>query len=652
VTGIGLAFTLLGASLLGYEITARAWTSGGERAPRLAERALYASLIGSCVWLASTWALALLHLLDRRVLIGRGVVMAIVALALLAKRLGGADLRRNITVPRGPVIGCIVVLLPLLVWIDFSLWRGFVTPPASIDALSHHLPKAVLFAREHGYDALREVRFILSWRPSNYELLLADAIVLEGSDRATEWISTYFYAAFVLSALGLAERWSGGGVATLLATALLVGGVPVALLHSTDYKNDVMAAYFSTAAIVALDRWLNQRDLRAAVLAIAALVAAAGTKQPSAILAALAIPLLAWPLLRREVSPTRLFLTRIGAFSVAALLLLGGVAYVTRLRDRAATVIESTDTASYTERTYGHWSNVWKAPYVLIAQSFSPDSTRVSVPWSRNPWLWQRFSVYYSELGIPFSVCALAFPACIVFFRRRAIGQLATSAAALLAFVAILPFDSSPIGRYLVGLPRFALTIVPVVFAWTALPFVAWLEKHRRWAAQTLIIAAAGFFVWYGFRNAVYDEFAPLDYVVWARSHPDTRLPPLGRGRAPAVLDEAAGPRDHVAFHGGVSSLLYLTYGASLQRHVTLIPPGRGAPAIDDRVKWVVVDRSGNLIWGNENLRDFSDAHLVGRGKPTEEDLRVLRALMGDSRFAVEYWRPGALQAVFRRKTE
>lgn len=644
MSGFALGVTMLATLLVGYELTRRCWKDDLQ----WGERAAFAWAGGTLLWLATTWTLALLHQLDRGVLLARMALLAITALALSFARLRSAS-RSNLQLDGKRIALLALPLLPVAAWIEFSLWRGAVTPPASIDALAYHLPRAVMFVRAHGYDALRVVRFFLSWRPANYELLLADALAMAGNDNTSEFISTFFYVGFAVSAIALAQRWRARGVLASLTAGLLTAGVPVALLHATDYKNDVMAAFFVTIAIVALDRWLSDHDVRAFAMAVAALAAAAGTKTPCALVAALTTPLLLWPWRRVRIS--RAAVAAIAALSLASVLLLGGTAYISRVLDRKAPAPAAAETPEYAERTYGHYANLWKAPYLLIAQSFSTDDARLKMPWADAPWAWARYELYYSELGIPFALCAIAFPFALILRRRQAAAsQYATTALALLSFAAILPFDGPPIGRYLLGLPRFALTIVPVVFAWTAAPFADWLESRHRVAAYALVLVAAISFSIYAIQNAAHDVFAPFQYVLFASEHPGMRLPVIGRGRAAAVLDEVAGPRDRVAFDGGVSAFLHLTYGAALQRDVTLIPRGDSAPQIDDDAQWVVIDRAWNVIWGNRELRDLSNTALIGRGQATKEDERVLRAMLADRRFAVEYANPRLMQFVFKRK--
>jgi hypothetical protein len=637
VSGAGLAATLAASFLLGHELSRRFWKD----ALGWGERALVVALTGWALWLASTWALALLHLLTRPVLIGRTAIMGAAGLALLLMRLRSVEWREiTISMPVVSAIAIALVVVPLFIWTDFSFWRGAVTPPASIDALSYHLPKAVLFARAEGYEALRDVRFLIGWRPCNYELLLADAIVMDGTDSATEWISTCFYLSFVLAAIALAQRWNGRGLFASLTAALLTAGVPVALLHATDYKNDVMAAFFGIASLVMLGRWLTERDSRALALAIVAIACAAGTKTPGAIFAALAIPFIVW----------RARLVRTAVVGIVVFVLLGGMAYVTRLADRSFTIIEGTAPASYSALSFGHFENLWKGPYVLIAESFEKNPSLVHVPWSSRPWLWQRYELYYSELGIAFSLCAIALPF-MIWRGWRDREKSAMTALAFLAFAAILPFDSLPAGRYLLGLPRVALTIVPVVFAWTAVPLAAWLERRKRTdVALAVVLALSASFVWYAAQNAMHDSFAPFEFVIDASEHPGTRLPPIGHLRAAAVLDQTAGPADVVAFDGGVSSQLHLAYGARLTRPVHLIPPGTGAPSIPADAQWVVVDRVWNLVWGNEQMRDLGSPEFLRRGKPTEEDLRVMRAMLADKRFEPAFLNLATMQGVFRRR--
>lgn len=629
-----LAITIVAAVIAGCEISSRLWRDSLSAA----ERFVAAMLFGSLLWLASIWLLSVTSLMTRPLLILRTTgFVALAVLAVLARLHG-----RQIALDRYAF-----ALLPLITWIAFALWRGFVTPPASLDALSYHLPKAVVFAREHGYSAMRDLRFMLSWRPPNYELLLADALLLDGSDRVTEWISTFFYLSFVASAVVLGQRWWKPNWTTAVVTALLAGGVPVALLHSADYKNDVMGAFFMAASLLFLGRWWSDTDVRDLSVCCLALAAAAGTKMHGAIFAAVALPMLCWPFVRGSIHLRKALPVLAATFVIA--LLLGPLAYLTRIGDRFRPTVEAAQPVNYGQTTYGQWSNLWKGPYVLIVENFSLQSDRLTVPWSAEPWLWQRYELYYSELGVAFAVCALVMP--FVIWRRRegrANERFAGIVVTLIAWLAILPFGSRPVGTFLILLPRFSLFIVPVVFA-CAVGAIA-----ERWPRTMPLLVGVALlqFSLYAYENAERDTFAPLDYVIYASQHPTKRLPPVAVGRAAAVLDEMAGPTDAVAFDGGTSSFIHPAYGSCLTRRVDFIPPGSGPPLIANEVQWVAIDRAWNLIWGNHDLTDLGAAtRLLRHGEPTVEDLRVLRALHDDPRFEMVFFNPAALQAVFHRRS-
>src|SRR5437764_6139383 len=468
-----LCLTLLGALLLGAEVSKLVW-----KTLSLPERTLYAALCGVLLWLASDWALALPHWMTRPLLIGRTLIFLAAALALLARRAG--DLARPVTIDRRSALVAAPPLLLIFFWVDYCLWRGAVAPPISFDVLAYHLPKAVLFARAHGFDALRSLRFVFSWRPSNYELLLADVLVSDGSDSLTEWISILFYVVFVVAALALARRWWGASLRALAVVALVTASIPVLLLHAAEYKNDVMAFCFLLGGAVALGRWITDRDGPSLLLAIAAFMAGAGTKTHALIFAALAAPVLLWRLPPRK-------LAAVIAAALLAFVLLGGGEYVARFF--GAPVVAST-TAAANERGYGDWSNLWKGPYVLLAAPFSPSDTSLHVPWSQGDWPWRRYELYYSELGIPFVLAALALPLVI---RRLPREALIVTIIAFATAALILPVRYVPAGLFLMGLPRFVLFLAPIVFAATIPPLV---ERFARMSIVFVAVAAVVFVIY------------------------------------------------------------------------------------------------------------------------------------------------------------
>src|SRR5437016_3184452 len=112
-----LALTAIAALALGYELTRRIWSDG--LLP--VERAAFSFLLGLSAWIASTWILALGHLLVTWALVGRTIVFAAVAAVLLARRRPRRlDRRRS---------AALLALLPIAAWLVFILWRGAIVPP-------------------------------------------------------------------------------------------------------------------------------------------------------------------------------------------------------------------------------------------------------------------------------------------------------------------------------------------------------------------------------------------------------------------------------------------------------------------------------------------------------------------------------------------
>src|SRR5712691_1748192 len=112
----------------------------------------------------------------------------------------------------------------------------------------------------------------------------------------------------------------------------------------------------------------------------------------------------------------------------------------------------------YGDRRYGDWANVWKGPYVLVIESFAPSDTWLRVPWSDARWPRYRYEMYYSELGVPFALCALGFTFCVWHMRPHGRREaLLVTAIAFATFAAILPVKYFPAGLFLMALPRFVL---------------------------------------------------------------------------------------------------------------------------------------------------------------------------------------------------
>lgn len=649
------AATILCFVWLGYEIAVRCWR---DRASAL-ELCCAALTVGSILWLSSVWLAALLHHLDRPTMLVRTMAAGIAAAVAWWRRRGTPTSDSDIS--RTAVILYVVPSIPVLLWIVFVLWRATVVPPVSHDALAYHLPRAVLFTRLHGYDHLdfaNDVR--LRTLPANYEMLISDFLLLEKNDFVTEWIATFFYIAFVIACGALVQRWWRSSFVPAFATMLLVAGVPLLLLHAGADKNDTMGAFFMISGLLFAGRWIAERDRWALLLSTVSFAAGIGTKPQAGVLGACVAPFLLWRLvveLRERRLPVR-FATGFVALCLASVFLLGGVAYLANLRHGPNPIdvrLQSDAPATRGLVPYGDWANFWQAPWVLITAPFSSSDGFLFVPWEREPWFWKRYEIYFSHLGIPFAVCALLLPFAVFLYRNDG-GQarrerLIGTAVAVVALLLIIPVRFIPHGMYLISLPRYALFILPVVFGWTVAPAVQRLSQRGTTYLLVLLYASAAWFAREAVDYGANDRFVPIGYVSWAASHPGTRSIPFDWGRAASVADQFVGPDEKVAFDGGFGAWLQPAFGASLQRPVEFIPPGREVPRISDDVKWVIIDQGWHVIWEQPEFTDLSQSRtFLGKGRASPGDTRVLAHLSANRQFEPVYYNPVLNQAVFRRR--
>lgn len=645
-----LLCTAIAALWLGYELAAVIWRVDDARPLRGAERALFAALLGLAIHLGSAWLLALLQLLERPALIARTLVLLAIALVLRV-RTGGVDPGRELD-PRKLLVGA-AAAAPIACWCAFVLWRSLLVPPLSHDALSYHLPKAAMYVQAGGYRTLHDVAFALGPRPSSYEVLLADAIVLDGDDTYTEWLSVFFFLAFIAAGAAMAQRWWAADRIATITVALLLASTPVLLLHTGAHKNDVMAAFFMTAMMVAGGRYIATHDRRALLLAGVALAAAAGTKTHAPLLGVCLAPFILLAIRRdRAAWNWRRALALLPAAALA-IALLGGSYYLERLtRPPAVAEPQSADAGP----GYGDWQNLLTAPWVLLTAPFAPGSTRIWVP-GAGTWRLPRYELYFSHLGAAFAVAALAMPFCMLRFRNRGSGEvarerIAITIAALAAFTIVLPVRYLPEGLYVTYLPRFVLFLVPVVLCWSVPPLMALLRERSARAAYAAPVFAALLFSAYAIANGANDLFVPMKYVWWARAHPGTRVIPFDPNRPVSIADRAAGPNDVMAVDAGSSIWIYPAYGPRLSRRVELLPRSTdGMLHVPDDARWVVVDRSWNVIWGDRRFRKLADYRkYLARGVPSAADMRVLDQMRNDPRFATVYVDPRTVQGVFVRR--
>jgi hypothetical protein len=517
-------------------------------------------------------------------------------------------------------------------------------PPLSHDALSYHLPKAVLFARAHAYVYLDQLNVIPRKLPPNYELMLADVIATTGSDRITEWLSTFHYILFIIAGTALVQRWWGNNPKRDAIVALLIAQIPVALLQSSAHKNDLLLAFLVVSALMWGARFAATGETPAAVLMIVAMAMAVGTKPQAAFTAIALAPFVMWRFWR-ERAGRRFF--AFAAASVLALALLGGASYAIDFKHELTSPAARQSGNTVTTFGFNDFANIWQAPYVLVAAPFSRDDLSLYVPWQDRPWFWRRYEIYFSHLGIGFSLALVALPFAIVKLRcERSVERIVGSLVALVAFVAMLPVVSIPHGLYTISLPRYALFIVPVVLGWSVEAAV----RSRERVARIALLACSGLFVVYAIDNAVNDGFAPLRYVIWASRNPGTRLVPFSPNRAPCLVDRIAGPDDKIAIDAGFSSWIYPAFGRDLSRPVQLLS-GTGPLKVDADARWIVIDRGYDEAWNKPSFQDLSQvARLPPRGSVSPAGQAFLRQALALPDFRPVFVNATGGQAVLRRR--
>jgi hypothetical protein len=648
-----IAFAVLSLSILycGYPITRVLWRRlDGEDAlgnTTPLELASVSALFGAALWLAVNWALALTHTLTRPPLL-----VAAAAFVLFA----AVDAFRNLRVKRSSLL-----LIPIALWVVYVLWRGSVLPPDSHDVLAYHLPRAVFIAQTHGYGTFWTGDPRISDLPANYEILLADVLILARSDRLTEWIGTLSFVLFLMAGGAVAERWWGRG-RHVAAAVIALAATPVLLLHSGADKNDLMTGWLALVALLAGARWFARGGAMPWLTLIVALGVGGGTKPHQAAIMLGLMPFLIARMVR--LLRQRLIGAREIAFTLAAAIIVfvldGGATYILNVvRQRGAPLtmhVGAMQPGASTIIQYGDWSNLWQFPYLLLTAPFGTDDTAVWVPWRHERWFWPRYELFFSNFGWLITVLVVALPLCIWRYRRQADDltrreRMAFTAASAIAFFVILPVQFRPIGLF-GGFPRYLAFVLPAIVAWTVAPAMRELfgrvdlQRAARFAFAALVVV-------FGFSAidiAANDRFSPFEYAMFAAEHPGTRFIWFNSLRAGVMLDRMAGPRDTVAVDAGFDTWIYPAMGTG--RRLVFLRSDNGTIAIPNAAQWVMIDRSWSKLWLHPQFRDMGDFwQYASRGSPSEADTRVLRALRNDpTRWELVFYNPRLNQAIFHRR--
>jgi hypothetical protein len=617
------------------------------------ELSVRATLAALAVWVGVSWVLALAHTLAAPFVLGCALCSAVAGAALLARthrRTKG--FRANLVSPWG-----LAVILPIVGWVLFAALRSTWIPVENHDALSYHLPRAVLFLLDRGYRLHRDIvdARLATW-PADYELLLANILALGQSDQGTVLIGVVCYLGLAAIGASFCTRWWGRSYASLVVFGL-VASTPLAILHSGAHKNDLLFALAAAAAVHWLVPWAYEGRVADAVYGIAALGLAVGTKVHGVFLVAFAMPLLvigAWRASRRRVLP-------LVAYGLACATLLGGGVIALNLAQTGSTGLVARTFQDSTGALYGDWGNLWKFPVAMLLAPFT-SSRALWVPWCDEPYWWNEFDIYQSHFGAAFSLAVLAIP--VVEWLQRSSGRaslerLLSAGIVTATFAAILPLHVRPFGFFF-NEARYYLALVPIVFAWACGGLWQWLDRPSR---SDFPLTAAGlgcagaWLAWNYIGCGANDTYQPFAFVVAAATAAEPpRSPPaqLFHQRVGYLVDRVAGPRDVVAVDFGYDTWLYPMFGRDFRRPIRFLPPSVGPTMIPPDATWVAIDRGQQeYLFTHPSMVDLRLSlvqRYFGKGTPVPQNFKIFHELEANPAFELVFRNPRSNQALFHRK--
>jgi hypothetical protein len=655
-----LALSCMCALAAGYAATLWLWpkamVSAGDDPLGALERIVAASLLALTLGVAISATLATIHRLDRGPLVWAFGLVAPIGILELRRHAPWRS-RRAVDISRAEILAVVPGLAALLAWIAFVVWRSFVVFVMVHDALSYHMPRAMMLVRAHGYSPVVAPDVRLSW-PANYELLLADVILLTGSDRACGLVGIGAWVWLLVTVAAITERWWGRGP-HVLTVVLVTAAAPVMLVIAGAHKNDALSATLFLVSIHFGARWLARPRAASYVLACLALALAVGTKAHFPALGLALVGMLALAGLRARKSGERPTLGRLlgwASLPVVASLVLGGQVYLVNLAatGRPLPLLLGSSAPP-------RWRYPFEFLYLMAMAPFSPRwPDDVWCAWTHSYWFLPTYDLFFSNFGALAVVLGVGvcFGAWRYARRNDCMSErVAASLGIVVAMTALMliPFRAPPA---FFAFPRFALALAPLAPLWTIGPLQAELWRSGRagrLGAFALAFGATGHFAYQAVRAAKLDRYEPLSFVLDVVDHPDLSRQIVDfPSRAASVVDRIAGPDDSIAFDGDdFDSWIYPAYGRELRRKVTLLPAGPEPVAIPDDAKWVLVDRNWTCWFGDPEFTDLGQwRDHIGRGRPTPEELRVVRQLGNDPRFVLRYHDTSYNQVIFERVTQ
>jgi len=643
------SYGALGAAIATTFAASRSDVRGGPW--ELFVRAVIAAL---AVWVGVSWVLAVARVL---------VPWTVVACAVASGGCGVAQLvraRRRVEQAPNESISrwVLAVVIPIAAWVLYVAVRSTWVPVENHDAIAYHLPRAVLFLLDHGYSLHRDIadNRLATW-PADYELLMANILIVGQSDQGTILIGVVGYLGLAAVGASLCTRWWGRSYASLVVFAL-VASTPLAILHSGAHKNDLLFAFAAASAAHWLVPWALEGRRSDALYGVAALGLAVGTKVHGVLLATFAILLLvagAW-----RARPRRALFPLV-AYGVAAALLLGGCVIVLNLVQTGSTGLVARTFQTPTGALFGDWGNLWKFPVVMWLAPFTW-SVGLWVPWCNEPYWWSQYNLYQSHFGAALSLAVVTIPV-VEWHRHRwdsqSLERWLSATLLTVTFATVLPLRARPFGFFFEE-ARYYLALVPFILAWACGGLWQWIDRPPVPSAPLTAMAlglTGSWLVWNFVRCGEYDVFQPFAFVADAATDPEpVRLPPsqFMHQRVGYLVDRVAGPRDVVAVDLGYDTWLYPMFGRDFRRPVRFLPPSIGPAVIPPEATWVAIDRGHQEVFFTHpalvDLRMSLMQKYFGKGTADPRNFKILLQLSSDPAFELVYHNPSSNQALFHRK--
>ncbi|MCS6245269.1 MAG: hypothetical protein H2172_15660 [Opitutus sp.] len=159
--------------------------------------------------------------------------------------------------PREPGVRWLFGLaVPLL---GLALVRAFVSPPNTVDVLSYHLPRQLLWLQQGSLDFYPTINDRENMMPPLAEVLGLQFLAITGDDR---WANLVEWAAYLGSAwaVGILARLLGARRLLAAAAGVAVLLVPMSHHEASSGKNDLLAGFWMLCFAVEL-AWLVRRGL-------------------------------------------------------------------------------------------------------------------------------------------------------------------------------------------------------------------------------------------------------------------------------------------------------------------------------------------------------------------------------------------------------